>query len=117
MIPFYESKQLLSKNTIMKMKQLRVRPLLFVIILLALSSCARTVAIELPQEIELYGFWNGLWHGLISPITLIISFFKENITMYAINNNGGWYNTGFLFGASLIFGGGCKAGNRKKSRC
>ncbi len=51
------------------------------------------------------GFLFGLWHGLISPITLIISLFNENITIYESSNNGGWYNVGFVWGCALIFGG------------
>lgn len=87
------------------------------IIALIFTSCAESVPVEILSESEPYGFWNGLWHGIISPISIVVSLFKENVAMYAINNNGAWYNFGFLFGASLIFGGGCKAGSNKKSKC
>lgn len=52
------------------------------------------------------GFWLGLWHGLISPITFIISLFSENVHIYEVHNNGGWYNFGFLLGAGGAGGGG-----------
>ena len=52
------------------------------------------------------GFWLGLWHGFISPITLVISLFSTQVGIYEVHNNGGWYNFGFVFGASLFFGGG-----------
>jgi hypothetical protein len=62
-------------------------------------------------EGEVAGFWQGLWHGIISPITFIVSLFNDNISIYEVHNNGGWYNFGFLFGATIIFGGG---GNRSR---
>lgn len=56
------------------------------------------------------GFWDGLWHGIISPIVFIVSLFNENVNIYEVNNNGGWYNFGFLFGASMVLGGSAGAG-------
>jgi hypothetical protein len=29
--------------------------------------------------------------------------------MYAKNNNGGWYDFGFVLGSGILFGGGVKA--------
>ena len=55
---------------------------------------------------NLAGFWQGLWHGFISPVTLVMSLFKEDVSMYEVHNNGGWYNFGFLLGTMMIFGGG-----------
>jgi len=52
------------------------------------------------------GFWLGLWHGFICPVTLVVSFFNHNVNVYEVANNGGWYNAGFVIGASAIFGGG-----------
>jgi hypothetical protein len=51
------------------------------------------------------GFWQGLWNGVISPVTFVISLFNPKVNIYEIHNNGGWYNLGFLFGMSVIFGG------------
>jgi hypothetical protein len=51
------------------------------------------------------GFWRGLWHGLISPVTFIISFFSDSVHFYEIHNNGNWYNLGFLLGLLILFGG------------
>ncbi len=36
-----------------------------------------------------YGFWGGLWHGMIAPFSLIGSLFSDDIAIYAYNNNGG----------------------------
>ena len=51
------------------------------------------------------GFGWGLWHGLISPVTFIISLFSKSVQIYDVHNNGGWYNFGFLLGVMVIFGG------------
>jgi hypothetical protein len=62
------------------------------------------------------GFWMGLWHGIIAPVTFILSLFFKNIHFYEIHNNGGWYNTGFFLGLLMVLGGGGK-GAKKKYRC
>ena len=46
------------------------------------------------------------WHGIIVPITFIISLFSDTVGIYEVSNNGGWYDFGFLIGASLFLGGG-----------
>ena len=50
------------------------------------------------------GLGTGLWHGLISVVTLVISFFNPDIQMYEVHNNGPLYNLGFLVGCILLFG-------------
>jgi hypothetical protein len=62
------------------------------------------------------GFWLGLWHGIISPVSFLISLFSDNLHMYEVHNNGGWYNFGFLLGVSIIFGGGGSARCRRYRR-
>ncbi len=59
------------------------------------------------------GFWMGLWHGLISPITFIVSLFSKNVRLYEVHNTGGWYNFGFVLGAGLFLSGGI-LGRKKK---
>jgi hypothetical protein len=49
------------------------------------------------------GIVQGLWHGLIAPITLIGSFFNPDMQMYEVHNNGKEYNLGYLFGIALVF--------------
>lgn len=51
------------------------------------------------------GFWAGFWHGLICPITFIISLFTPNVRIYETNNKGVLYDFGFVLGASGSFGG------------
>ena len=49
------------------------------------------------------GVIQGLWHGIIAPVTLVMSFFNENVQMYEVHNNGREYNLGFLLGVALVF--------------
>lgn len=56
-------------------------------------------------EAEPAGFLTGLWHGLIMPITFIVSLFDPDVRMYEVNNNGRWYDFGFFLGVSATFGG------------
>jgi hypothetical protein len=45
----------------------------------------------------------GLWHGIIAPATLLISFFNSDMRMYEVHNAGSEYDVGFLVGLALIF--------------
>ena len=56
-----------------------------------------------------YGFWGGLWHGMIIPFSWIGSLFSDDIAIYAYNNNGGWYDFGFILGLGALGGGSSKA--------
>lgn len=69
------------------------------------------------EEGKVAGFWLGLWQGLISPITFIISVFSKSVRFYEVHNNGTWYNFGFVLGAGLFLSGGILGkGSRKKRR-
>jgi hypothetical protein len=54
------------------------------------------------------GFWIGLWHGLIAPITFIVSLFNPNVRMYETHNRGLLYDFGFLIGVGAFSSGGHK---------
>lgn len=89
---------------------------LFTILLVMLTGCTAGHS-QFTSESPA-GFWNGLWHGVISFISLIIHLFNDAVMVYEKNNNGGWYDFGFLLGVILVWGGGChvkcKSGARKK---
>lgn len=86
--------------------------LLLFTFLILFSACAQNINIDSCVDTELYGFWSGGIHGIIAPFSFIVSLFNENVTMYAANNNGSWYDLGFVLGSGILFGGSCKA--RKK---
>jgi hypothetical protein len=50
------------------------------------------------------GFWAGVWHGSILPLSFLIGLFKPGVGVYEIRNVGKWYNFGFLIGAMMAFG-------------
>jgi hypothetical protein len=90
--------------------------LLFVIVFLSLS------CVPGPNDLEktpaktgkVAGFWLGIWHGLLSPITFVISIFSRNVRFYEVHNNGVWYNFGFVIGAGLFLSGGILGRKRKR---
>ncbi len=45
----------------------------------------------------------GLWHGLIVPVTLVLSFFDSNVEIYEVHNAGSEYNFGFFLGEAFMF--------------
>ncbi len=94
-------------------KKLLVITFLALLIVL-LSSCADAIQYQYAVDIKSVGFWYGLWHGMIAPISFIISLFDKNVAIYAVYNSGGWYNFGYLLGLSISMGGSCTAANKKK---
>ena len=89
------------------------------VVLLVTVSCApgpNELAESPDGEGKVAGFWWGLWHGIITPITFIISLFDQSVQMYEVHNNGGWYNLGYLLGLVVIFGGGGGGASRRRKR-
>ncbi len=62
------------------------------------------------------GFWRGLWHGIILPVTFIVSLFSDKVGIYEGYNNGGWYNLGFVLGACCFHGGAAAKGAGRARR-
>jgi len=80
---------------------------------LLLASCAAHQPGPVPL-IDAPGFWKGLWHGFIAPITFFVSLFSDSVRIYAFPNAGRWYDFGFMLGISG-FSGGVFAGSRRRS--
>lgn len=72
-------------------------------ITLLLTSCASTINVTECLPEDPYGFWGGLWHGLIAPMSFIGGLFSDGIAIYSVNNNGGWYDFGYVVGLGTIF--------------
>jgi hypothetical protein len=100
----------LMKRGIMRRSRAALLGLLVLASGLALAACApgaNDVAGAGGQGLA--GFWLGLWHGIIAPVTFIISLFNDHVNLYEVHNNGNWYNFGFVFGLSIVFGSGARA--------
>ena len=86
------------------------------VIMLLLASCTAGDALFTQENPA--GFWYGLWHGIISVITLVIHLFNENVLVYEVNNSGAWYDFGFLLGVICIWGGSshvnCKSTEKRQ---
>lgn len=78
------------------------------IAIILFSGCADVTSIDECVTDEPYGFWSGLWHGIVAPFSFFGSLFSNNIAMYAINNTGGWYDFGFVIGTGILFSRGNK---------
>lgn len=96
----------------MKRNKLLLFGLLLVMMMVLLTACAPgdgTNSAENPA-----GFFSGVWHGWIAPVTLVVSLFNSRISIYEVNNIGFWYNFGFYMAVISGFGG--LALSRRRSR-
>lgn len=73
---------------------------------LALSACAATQQSDAVSA-SAPGFLLGLWHGFIFPVAWIVSLFVDKVAVYAVPNNGGWYDFGYFLGI-VVFGVGAR---------
>lgn len=86
------------KKHIMKNSRL----LATICICLLATGCASQMGFEEAMDAKPVGFWYGLWHGMIAPISWFISLFCKDVAIYAIYNNGGWYDFGFILGIGAL---------------
>jgi hypothetical protein len=83
--------------------------MILVPVALVLAACAAGPNPALDTAAEggdVAGFFAGLWHGIISPVTFLISLFTNDVNIYEVHNDGNWYDFGFVLGAGILFGGG-----------
>lgn len=89
------------------------------LVLLVLGACAAGANPEVglvDTDGDIAGFWSGLWHGFIAPITFAISLFTDNVNVYDVHNNGNWYDFGFVVGAGIILSGPRYRGGKRRAR-
>jgi len=60
------------------------------------------------------GFFSGVWHGWIAPVSLIVGLFKDGVRIYEPNNTGWWYDFGFYIAVIAGFGGITLSRKRKR---
>jgi hypothetical protein len=91
----------------------RIRPLpaaALLVALLVLAACAKQVAGPVaPVDPAAPGFLLGLWHGFIFPVAWFLSLVMPDVAVYAVPNNGGWYDFGYFLGI-VVFGVGANRG-------
>jgi hypothetical protein len=80
--------------------------LLILTALLVLAACAAGPNPAVDAGPDPAGFFLGFWHGFIAPVTFFVSLFTDNVNIYEVNNNGNWYDFGFVLGAGLLLSGG-----------
>ena len=88
----------------------RVRVAALLLCTLALTACAAQSGQVVQPGAP--GFWLGVWHGFIFPFAFIVSLFNNEIAVYAVPNNGTWYNFGYFVGV-VFLGVGARSSKRR----
>ncbi len=85
--------------------------------LFLLAGCANTEVVTACLKGHTYGFWGGLWHGIIAPVDLVAMLWRNDVSVFAPNNNGAWYAFGFILGSGgWGFLGGHRASKTYRSK-
>jgi len=71
--------------------------------MLLLSGCVPGGGAYSPSDPA--GFFWGIWHGWIAPVSLVLSFFNDHHTIFEVYNTGFPYNLGFYIAIISGFGG------------
>jgi hypothetical protein len=80
--------------------------------LLILTACAQQAAGPVtPVDPAAPGFLLGLWHGFIFPVAWFLSLVMKDVAIYAVPNDGGWYDFGYFLGI-VVFGVGANRGKK-----
>jgi hypothetical protein len=77
--------------------------LICMVLLLIIAGCAPGSGASTKDDPA--GFFYGIWHGWIAPVTLIWGFFNPEIRIYEPLNTGWWYDFGFYMAIIGGFGG------------
>ncbi len=86
---------------------------------LALAGCAAGPGGRwAPPDAEAAGFFVGLWHGILLLVSLVVSFFTDDVRIYEAHNTGIAYDIGFVLGVLAVYGNGIhlRFGHRKPQR-
>jgi len=88
---------------------IRLRTSAALVAALLLAACATQVSSGVAPGAP--GFLLGLWHGFIFPIAWFLSLVMPDVALYAVPNNGGWYDFGYFLGI-VVFGVGANRGKK-----
>ena len=94
-------------------KKFSVLFLMLILILLTMTGCipgdgTHTITHQA-------GFFWGVWHGWIAPISLLIGLFDHHISIYETYNTGWFYDLGFYAAIISGFGGFSLSRKRRKN--
>ena len=90
------------------------------LLVLILIIAVLTTGCEMPTSADMWGeagekgFLYGLLHGFLAPIKFIASLFLDDMPIYAVSNNGTWYDFGFLLGIGGFSGGIFRSSRRRR---
>ena len=84
-----------------------LRLILVVTLAGALAACAKSNPGVTQQGA---GFFMGLFHGFIVLFALVGRWLGMS-SIYEVYNSGGWYDTGYVLGVALFFGGAGSQGS------
>ena len=82
-----------------------MKKVLLILLLFTLFSCADRVGYQIDPTQHIYGFWGGVWHGAIMVPDFLGSLIWDDVAVYATNNNGAWYDFGFIGGLGIFIKG------------
>lgn len=91
------------------MNRARILAILAATLLLAACTAVQTSGVVQPAA---PGFLLGLWHGFIFPVAFIVSLFMPDVAIYAVPNNGTWYDFGYFVGI-VFLGVGARSSKRR----
>ncbi len=78
-------------------------PLITIVLVLLVTGCLPGHGHFSPMKPA--GFFTGVWHGWIAPVSLIWSLFEPRVSIYEPLNTGWWYDFGFYISIIAGFGG------------
>lgn len=93
----------MKNNKISTYKKILIFTVLMISLLVLLAGCVPGDGDNTPSHKA--GFFTGIWHGWIAPVSLIIGLFDKNIRVYETNNIGWWYDFGYYIAVISGFGG------------
>ena len=91
---------------------------LALVVVVLLGACAAGANPEVGMvdaDGDVAGFFGGVWHGFIAPVTFAISLFTDGVSVYDVHNNGNWYDFGFVVGAGIILSGPRYRGGKRRA--
>lgn len=95
-------------------KKIMILGILCAVMIITMTGCIPGDGTYTPDKPA--GFFWGVWHGWIAPISLILGLFQDGIRVYEPMNTGWWYDFGFYIAVISGFGGLSLSRKKKDSK-